>query len=101
MIFVHPAFQLSKEDVNRLKIDVPGLAMSLTVPELDQIANLFARYTPKSQKSIDKNNAAIENQLVKLFIHSILEGSCLIPTLVLNVTFISDTIGDCNYLSKP
>ncbi|XP_034234487.1 RB1-inducible coiled-coil protein 1 isoform X4 [Thrips palmi] len=56
--------KLSKEDVDRLRIDVPSLAMSLTVPELGQIAKLFAKYTPKSQKSIDKNNAAIENQLV-------------------------------------
>lgn len=69
--------KLSKEDVDRLKIDVPSLAMSLTVPELAQMADLFARYVPKSQKSIDKNNAAIENQLVNAITSASLEGADL------------------------
>lgn len=60
--------------MDRLKIDVPSLATSLTVPELGQIADLFARYIPKSQKSIDKKNAAIEHQLVSSasVLHSLL-----------------------------
>ncbi|KAJ1525712.1 hypothetical protein ONE63_008923 [Megalurothrips usitatus] len=56
--------KLSKEDVDRLKTDVPNLAMSLTVPELGQLADFFARSVPRNKKSVDKDATTIEENLI-------------------------------------
>ncbi|XP_026289060.1 RB1-inducible coiled-coil protein 1 isoform X1 [Frankliniella occidentalis] len=56
--------KLSREDVDKLKIDVPNLAMSLTVPEPSQLANLFLKSVLRTQNSLEKENAAIEKRLV-------------------------------------
>ncbi|KAK3908461.1 RB1-inducible coiled-coil protein 1 [Frankliniella fusca] len=56
--------KLSREDVEKLKTDVPNLAMSLTLPEPSQLANLFLKSALRTQKSLEKENAAIEEHLV-------------------------------------
>lgn len=66
--------KLSKEDVDRLKTDVPNLAMSLTVPELGQLADFFARSVPRNKKSVDKDATTIEENLVNAVTSASLEG---------------------------
>lgn len=62
----HACLQLNKDDVDRLKTEVPNLATSLTVPEISQLADLFTRSISKTLKTVEKNSTAIEEHLVRV-----------------------------------